>query len=176
MKCSPACLASDGRSFQPLDFPTPCDCRPPPSTLGACGAACAACPFSDWQPDGSAPLCRESRVLLIERDDDGTLAQLRLGGMNIRPFVQFVARKLKPKKLPLYSQRLYLAIAEHRRDGNTWNEVEIGSELLSVEAGMAYSEILREQRQRFESTLGGAQAEWIDEETGEIRDDDQPFE
>lgn len=185
---APSCMSSDGRKplpSQPLWGKTEFVARQRvfAQPLVTQPTTCATCPFGMWSVDGAPPLCRESKVLLVQREDDQSLAQLRIGGMSIKPFTNFVGKYLKPKKLPLYSKRLVLTTAERKREGKTWNELEIFSEQLSIEDAMTYSEILRTERERFERTLGeDASAEWIgddqrvDPETGEIIDDDQPFE
>lgn len=141
---------------------------------------CTQCPFAQWDnKTNEPPRCKESKMLLVERDD-GSLAQLRISGMNIRPFEQFVARYLKPKHLPLYSKRLTFTTASRSKPGKVWEELEIYAEPLSVQEGQHYAAILREQRERFEETIRDeAHVEWgdenmtaFDEDTGEIIEPD----
>ena len=185
----PSCMSADG--VEPLrDQPlwqkhvaTFQDATMPILTLEQ-PARCAQCPFAFWDDQtNEPPRCKESKVVLAERED-GSLAQLRISGMSIRPFEQFVARYLKPKNLPLYSKKLVLMTASRSKPGKVWEELEIHAEPLSVQEGMRYAAILREQRERFEQTIRDeGHVEWpdevtaFDETTGEIIDDrGLPFE
>lgn len=163
----PLCMSADGvvpMANQPLwsreEAPLP-----------AQPMACMYCPLSAWDDvTGKPPACRESKVLLVVRDDD-SLAQMRLSGMSIKPFERYVSKALKPKKLPMYSKRFIFTTQELRKEGKTWNEIEVYGEALSIAEAQSYQAVLREQRQKFESTLtesGGT--EWIDGD-GTVADD-----
>lgn len=153
-------------------------------------ASCAECPLSVWGDDGTPPPCRESMVLLVDRNPDGypDLAQLRIGGMSIRPYKRFVGRKLAPKKLPIYTQRLHLTTAEKAEAGKNWMELIIEGEPLPREKVLEYVALLRVERSRFEQSLGHEPEEapaqtwgdgsesfakqgYVDPDTGEVTDE-----
>lgn len=178
----PACASNDGivpRPDQPLwreqDQP----------------ASCAECPLSVWGEHGAPPPCRQSMVILVDRQPDGEpdLAQLRIGGMSIRPYKQFVGRKLAPKKLPIYTQRLHLTTAEKHEAGKKWMELVIEGQPLSREKVLAYVALLKAERARFEQSVAHDQDEvpastWgdgsesyagrVDPDTGEVSDTPRP--
>lgn len=146
----PACASNDGvkpRDNQPLWTGK----EQPPT--------CAECPFSQWGQNDEPPVCRESIVLLVDRavDDDAgepDLAQLRLNAMSFRPYKRFVSRKLAPKKLPMYTQRLHLTTNEKHDAGKKWFELVIENEPLPREAVMEYVAVLHVERERFAQSVG----------------------
>ena len=169
----PTCMSADGRAplpNQPL-------WSSPDAPLAAQPTACSLCPLSMWdEVTGRPPKCRESKVLLVVRDDN-TLAQFRLGGMNIKPFERYIAKALKPKKLPMYSKRFIVTTVERRKDGKTWNEIELIGEQLSIEEAKGYAAMLRAERQRFESTLHDSEVSaWQDESDDGFGGRGEPFE
>lgn len=155
----PICMSADGRAplaNQPL-------WNREEAPLAAQPTDCSFCPFSMWnEVTGKPPLCRESKVLLVVRDDQ-TMAQLRVSGMSIKPFEQYVAKSLKPKGMPLYSKRFVLTTKEQRREGKTWNEIEFYGEPLTMAEAQGYAAMLREQRAKFVQTLESEGVEWQDE-------------
>lgn len=141
----PACASNDGvvpRENQPLWAG-----KEQPS-------ACAECPFSQWGPNDEPPPCRESIVLLVDRGgDEPDLAQLRLNAMSFRPYKRFVSRKLAPKKLPIYTQRLHLTTNEKHDAGKKWFELVIENEPLPRAAVEEYVKILHAERERFTQSV-----------------------
>jgi hypothetical protein len=133
---------------------------------------CDMCPFAQWGANNEPPPCRESKVVLVERTDDGSLAQLRISGMSIKPFENFVAKQLRPRGLPLYSKKLVLTTAERKRDGKTWEEIEVHPTQLSIAEAQEYAARLRAERQRFEKSVQEGGVEW--QEEGSLPD--APFE
>jgi len=175
----PACASNDGITPR-ADQPYWEDKEQP--------ATCAECPLSVWGDDGTPPPCRQSMVLLVDRNPEGEpdLAQLRIGGMSITPYRRFVGRKLAPKKLPIYTQRLRLSTTEKAEAGKNWMELVIEGEPLPREQVMKYVGILRAERTRFEQSVqhepeAPAAQTWgdgsesyagrVDPETGEITDE-----
>lgn len=112
---------------------------------------CDQCPLSVWGANGEPPKCRASKVVLV--DHGGELAQLRLTGTAIKPFRQFVAKKLKPRKLPLCSQQLHLYTTEESGGGKKWYQLHIDASLLSPADASQYNAVLRYERQRFEEAV-----------------------
>ena len=131
--------------------------------------ACAECPFSEWNGD-QPPLCKNSNIILVDRGEDD-LAQLRISGTSIKPYRQFVARKLIPKHQPLFTQRLHLSTEIKVEPGRKWAQLVIGNTPLSQKEADRYNAILGEQRARFEDTLraeGSVGVEWDDEQSGAL--------
>lgn len=144
----PACASNDGiapRPNQPL-----WEGKEQPR-------ACASCPFSEWGEDGTPPRCKESLAVLV--DHDGELAQLRIGGKSMKPFKNFVARKLKPKKLPLCSQRLHLYTEEKTEPQKKWFELRIDAEQLKPTDASVYNAVLAYERGRFMEAASGDEPE-----------------
>ncbi len=114
--------------------------------------ACADCPFFEWGEDGTPPPCRESIVVLV--DHEGELAQLRIGGKSMGIWKRMIARRLKPRKLPLCSQKLFMTTVEKSEPGKKWQELEINAEDLPKSEAMAYNAVLAYERQRFQQDTG----------------------
>lgn len=144
--------------------------------LHAAPMNCGVCPFSTWGQNNEKPICAESLVILAQRTDDGSLAQLRISGMSIRVFKSFVAKYLKPKGMPLYSKKLILTTAERKREGTTnqWQELEIHPTQLSIEDAVFYGAVLRDERQRFEASVAEGDVEWASD--SESNTQGEPFE
>ncbi len=146
----PTCLSVDG--VQPLpDQPEWGEANGPQPLK------CADCPLSQWGEDNEKPACKASKVLLIDRGD-GDLAQLRVSGKSIKPLRQFVARRCKPKRIPLYAFRLALTtreLAEMGKDGkpHKWHELVVAGDLMQPAEAMRYSDMLRLQREKFTESL-----------------------
>lgn len=193
----PVCASNDGIAPR-LDMPlwrTPMPEGVPELWLEAMNsvegqpASCDGCPFSQWDGDNPPP-CKSSINVLVHHE--GSLAQLRISGKSIKPFKQFVARKLAPKKLPLCSQRLHLYTEIRTEPGKKWAELRIDNTLLTPTEAKPYNAVLRDERARFESSLaiepddeaagqhGAPEASWpdgsksfaqritVDQETGEV--------
>lgn len=157
----PLCMSTDGRvplADQPLWGQESVDTRDY-GTLDvpeATPSNCAACPFSQWGEgtDGKQhpPVCRESLVLLVARED-GQFATLRLGGTNIKPFRQMVATKLKPKALALCTQALRLTTERKQANGNTWYEIVWQATPLPRKLALFFNQAVREQQARFDHSI-----------------------
>jgi len=177
----PVCMSADGKkpladmpawSMNELAFRD----GTVPNPLRFAPAACNTCPFAQWSPSGEPPRCRESKVVLVERQDDKSLAQLRISGMSIRPFEQMVAKFLRPKNLPLYSKRLIVTTASRQKPQKVWEEMEFHPIALDIDEALQYAGMLREQRQLFEKSLA-EESETIWQADGEGSDPvDLPFE
>lgn len=115
-------------------------------------ALCKECPFSQWGGDGTPPACRQSIVVLVDTGD-GDLAQLRLGGKSMGVWKGFVARRLKPRKQPLCSQRLSLTTVEKSEPGKKWQELVIDATPLSRDDALVYNAVLQYERGRFEQAV-----------------------
>lgn len=124
-------------------------------------AYCRDCPFSLWIDDQPPP-CRASVMLLVERAD-GSLAQLRVGGKSMQPWRRFVSRRLAPKQLPLYTQRLHLYTEERSEPGKKWFELRVDAQPLTRAEVARNVALLRAERQRFEASVAAA-AQEADEE------------
>jgi hypothetical protein len=115
-------------------------------------ANCASCPFSEWSDDGKPPKCGTSVVILAEHE--GELVQLRIRGKSLKPWRNYISKKLRPKKLPLCSHRVTLGTEEHGEPGKKWNELVIQDfELLAAEDASTYNAVLYGERQRFEQAV-----------------------
>lgn len=163
----PVCMSADGKvplANMPLWEKDYVSVRGGASIkVGAAVSECMDCPFGQWIND-APPVCKESFVLLVDRGE-GDLAQLRFGGMSIRPYKQFVSRKLAPKKLPLFSHRLVLSTKGQSDAGKKWRELVIEGELMRPTEAQRYNDILRAQRERFEKGItseGGQVEQWMD--------------
>lgn len=142
-RVEPSCLSVDGKVPLPNQPKWAGQVQP---------AACVECPFSAWGEDNTPPPCKNSEVLLVDRGN-GDLAQLRVNGKSIKPLRQFIARKCKPKSLPLYAYRLTLGTRELSGDGKKWHELTLSGELMQPAEAKVYSDMLRAQREQFEQTL-----------------------
>lgn len=156
-RLEPACLSIDGKAPLP---------NQPKWAGSAQPAACAECPFSSWGEDNSPPPCGKSEVLLVDRGD-GDLAQFRVNGTGIKPLRQFIARRCKPKHLPLYAFRLTFTASEMVGPGKKWQQLEVDGDLQTPAVAQRYSDMLRSQREAFEKTLRETTdtdgVEWVDD-------------
>lgn len=126
---------------------------------------CANCVFSDWG-DGVPPLCGNSYVIIAARNGDPEdLIQLRLKGTSIRPFKQWVSKKLAPRREPMYFHQVHLTTEEHTEPGRKWHQLVIASSKLDEADAQMYSEVINAHRARIETAVtaeGGAVDEWED--------------
>lgn len=150
----PSCRSNDGVAPAPEQ----------PQWVGTnAPKACADCPFSQWGPNGEAPTCKTSLVLLIDRGK-GDLAQLRVAGKSMRVLRSFISRKCAPKRLPLYAYRLVMNTVTHAEEGKKWHELNIAGTLMAPTESRAYSDLLRAYRAEFERTLHEeGEVEWPDD-------------
>lgn len=171
---TPVCMSPDGKA--PLlnmpvwskEYITLRDGEKP-VPFAVAPSACELCPFSQWIGD-MAPVCQSSYVLLVDRGDDD-LAQLRFKGKSLKPYREFVKRKLAPKRLPLFLFRLMLSTRIYNEPNKKWAELEIAAEPLSQDEAHHYNEILRAHRQRFETAVAaGHGVEWDDETAPQAAD------
>ena len=163
---TPVCMSSDGKAphpNMPLWRMESVKLRDGDKSVpfGVAPSACEMCPFSQWLGD-SPPACQASYVILVDRGDDD-LAQLRIKGKSIKPYREFVKRKLAPKRLPLFLFRLHLSGAVKSDVGKKWAELAIDAEPLNQEDALRYNEILRSHRSRFEHSVASS-VEWDDEQ------------
>lgn len=169
---TPVCMSADGKAPQPnmklwgQEFVKTRD-GSKGVPFGTAPSACDMCPFSMWVGD-TPPICQSSYVILVDRGDDD-LAQLRIKGKSVKPYREFVKRRLAPKRLPLFTFRLHLA-AEVRSDvGKKWAELVVSGEPLSQSDAVRYNEILRAHRARFEQAVASG-VEWDDEQHADAAD------
>lgn len=154
----PLCLSVDGRvplDNQPLWAKDKAVVGPAPGQewdVPAHPGTCAECVFSMWGEDGSPPPCASAVSTMVLRED-GTAAQLRVGGMSIRPLRQFITKKCKPSRIPLFGFRLRLSSVRKAEEGRIWQELVIDPTLLSPKVAEAHSAILRDQRLAFEESV-----------------------
>lgn len=162
----PSCLSVDGKAPLPSQPRWEGEVQP---------ASCAECPLSAWGPDNTPPPCKNSEVLLVDRGE-GDLAQLRVSGKSIKPLRQFIAKRCKPKRIPLYAFRLNLSTRELSDAGKKWHELVVSGDLMQPTEAKRYSDMLRAQREAFEKTLRETsdtdRVEWPDE----LPADDLPWE
>lgn len=162
-KDAPSCASDDGV------YPRP---NQPLWQGQAAPQFCDQCPLSAWKDD-NPPKCRNSKVVLV--DHEGELAQLRLTGTAIKPFRQFVAKKLKPRKLPLCSQKLHLYTSEESGGGKKWYQLHIDAEALTPTDASQYNAVLRYERQRFEEAVRDTHDAEPQGDGVEWDDGEQPF-
>lgn len=160
-KTAPSCSAQDGKvprpgqslwqqeTYKPRNMPeqaVPLMRQP---------SSCAECPFSQFGPNGERPLCNKSVLLLIERLDDGSYAQLRFGGMSLKPWEKFVSSKLqhKNRRVPLFTNKLTLTGREESRDQNKWYELEVYGEVLPIEEQQRYNALVGSMRSHMEQAI-----------------------
>jgi len=163
---TPLCMSADGKAPQPNmalwrmeTVRTRDGVQGVP--FGSAPSSCEMCPFSQWMGE-APPICQSSYVILVDRGDDD-LAQLRIKGKSVKPYREFVKRRLAPKRLPLFTFRLRLS-AEVRTDvGKKWAELVVAGEPLSATDAVRYNEILRAHRARFEQAVASG-VEWDDEQ------------
>lgn len=126
---------------------------------------CANCVFSDWG-DGVPPLCGNSFVIIAARNGDPEdLVQLRLKGTSLKPFKQWVSRKLAPKREPMFFYQVHLTTEEHTEPGRKWHQLVIDSQKLTEADAQEYSDVINAHRARIEHAVveaGGDVTEWED--------------
>lgn len=140
----PQCLSTNG--IEPLPA------QPYWATRGPQPQVCDHCPLAQWGEDNTPPPCKLSNVLLIDRGE-GDLAQLRISGKSLRVLRQFIARRCRPKRLPLYAYRLTMRTVERSEPSKKWHELVIDGELMTPAEAQKYSDVLRAQREQFERGL-----------------------
>lgn len=127
---------------------------------------CANCPFSDWG-DGLPPLCGNQYVIIAARNGDPEdLVQLRLKGTSIRPYRQWVSRKVLPQRRPMYSFQVHLTTEEHVEPSKKWYQLVIDSYDMTREEAMTFSAVIDAHRARIEHAVkeaGGEVEEWQDD-------------
>jgi hypothetical protein len=173
---APVCMSADG--IEPLPSQPLWDGWHETLNQGARGthpvpkvapASCAECPFSQWDNDNDKPpACGASDVILIDMGPDpehADLAQLRVSGKSLGVVKAYVARKLKPKMIPLLAHRVQLtAVPKKEGTSKRWNELVITQERVNPKATiMQYNQLIREYRQSWEREVTGAPAEAKDE-------------
>ncbi len=134
---------------------------------------CDNCPFSVWNGD-QPPLCSNSYVIIAARNGDPEdLVQLRLKGTSIRPFRQWVARKLAPKRLPMFFFQVHLTTEEKTAPSRKWHQLVIESNPMEESDARTYSEVINAHRARIEHAVREAGGEV---EAWEEPDEEMPFE
>lgn len=126
---------------------------------------CEQCPFSVWNGD-EPPLCSNAYVVIAARNGDPEdLVQIRFKGTGIKPFRQWVSRKLAPKRLPMYFFAVHLEAEEHTGPSRKWWQPVFSSHPLEETDARTYSDIINRHRARIERAVqeaGGEVAEWDD--------------
>lgn len=94
---------------------------------------CAECPFSQFGDDGTPPLCGETILMMVQRDDD-SFARLRIGRTGLKP-VRDAARKLqfKGRRLPIFTSMWTFKSFEKEAPGRKWNQLEVSTAPLANE-------------------------------------------
>jgi hypothetical protein len=171
---NPSCMSPDAKAPLP---------NQPLWAEGEQPTACADCPFSQWGEDNTPPPCKLSYVVLCDLDNE--MVQLRIGGKSMKPWRNFVSKKIRPRKLPLCSHRVTLGTAEHSEPGRRWNEMVVqDATLLPPETASEYNAVLYGERFRFEQAVRevvdeGAEAPRANRNNGafpDLPEDDLPFE
>ena len=120
---------------------------------------CANCVFSDWG-DGAPPMCGNAYAIIAARNGDpDDLVQLRIKGTSIRPFRQWVSRKLAPKRLPMFFFQLHLTTEEHTEPGRKWHQMVIESSPLNEADARIYNDVISAHRARIETAVRETGAE-----------------
>lgn len=114
--------------------------------------SCLDCRFGQWGDNDEPPVCRENVVVLVDAGN-GELAQLRIPPSSIGVWRRFIARKLKPKKMPLCSQALTLTTVEKSKPGKKWYELVIDAAQLSPAEAAAYNAVLQYEAENFERAV-----------------------
>lgn len=138
----PACRSDDG--VAPAPNQPQWEGRPAPS-------ACSECPLGMFGPNVEAPACKAGVVVL--GDVAGELVQLRIPPSGISAWKRFVARRLKPKKLPLCSHEISVSTEERTEAGKKWQGIVIDSRMLRPSESAQYNAVLAYERTRFEEAV-----------------------
>ena len=132
---------------------------------------CAACPFSEWGGEFGAepPLCGNADVIVVARNGDvNDLAMLRIKGTSLKPYRDWVKRKVLPRRLPSYAFSLHLETEEHVEPGRKWYQLIVRAAELSKAETYEYHAVVQAFRARIETAVrdsGGDVEEWADENT-----------
>lgn len=123
-------------------------------------ANCGSCFFGQWRGEKgkrTPPLCGESLMLLLDRND-GTaalgsdLVTFRVKGRSIKFYKRYYAAKCAPKRLPPFAYTLTMTtegpISEPGKVGK-WYELRIEATPLEVPDILAYKDIVDAQRMKF---------------------------
>jgi hypothetical protein len=97
--------------------------------------SCAECPFSQFGLNNAAPVCNESILLMVMRDDDQSFAQVRIGGTGLKPFRSTVRRRLvyRNRRVPLFTH-LFTFGSEAIESGNKkWMQLTVNVAPLSAD-------------------------------------------
>lgn len=128
--------------------------------------SCDNCPFSLWTGD-TPPICSNSYVIIAARNGaPEDLVQLRLKGTSIKPFRQWVSRKLAPKRLPMFFFQVHLTTEEKTAPSKKWHQLIIESSPLDESDVRTYSDVINAHRARIEHAVkeaGGEVEEWQDD-------------
>lgn len=127
---------------------------------------CANCPFSDWN-GAEPPVCGNSYQIIVARNGDpDDLVQLRLKGTSIKPYRDFVRKKLAPRRIPMFFFQFHLTTEEKTAPSRKWYQLVIDAAPLTENDARTYSEVISQHRARIETAVkeaGGEVEEWVDD-------------
>ena len=129
---------------------------------------CANCPFAQWggKYGDEPPPCSNSYIVIAARNGDPEdLVQVRIKGTSIKPFRQWVSRKLAPKRIPMFFFQVHLTTEEKTAPTRKWYQLVIESAPLNADDARVYSHIINAHRARIEQAVresGGEVEEWAE--------------
>jgi hypothetical protein len=91
--------------------------------------------------------------------------QVRIKGTSIKPFRQWVSRKLAPKRIPMFFFQVHLTTEEKTAPTRKWYQLVIESAPLNADDARVYSHIINAHRARIEQAVresGGEVEEWAE--------------
>lgn len=113
---------------------------------------CAQCPFMQFQGD-NRPLCSRSILLMLQRTEDQSFAQLRLPASSLAPWAAAVNKHLVKgsRRLPLYTGVWTLRTKEVTKGSNTFYVIDVESvRPQSLEEARMFSNMISGMREEME--------------------------
>ena len=175
---SPSCMSVDGAEplpNQPLwrknvakfkngDWEVPLTGQP---------RICAACPLSQFAEDGTPPVCGETILMMVQRDDE-SFARLRIGRTGLKP-VRDAAKKLqyKGKRLPIFTAMWTFRSFEKEAPGRKWSQLEVSTAPLSNDEIVRISKLAMDIRRDIQTVA--ADTNFADEAENVIDYDEVAF-
>lgn len=136
---------------------------------GLAPALCAQCPLSQFV-DGNAPICGESMLMMVMREDN-SFAQMRLGGTALGPVRNRLGKLVKNnKRLPMFTQRWTFSSKETEKGNKKWQQLTVETMPLPPVDALRLNEVAKSLRPQMQAEAQSAS--FVDESNIIDMDDD----